>query len=236
MNSTCASKPSVPLLGAGTEPPLGRAVAQVEADAATLTATATGQAEHARAVGLRRVEDRPALRVAARAVGLEQQLPVGDVRARVSPRLRPHAPPPAASVVVVGRGEEGAARLALGDFLFVRLARCRRAAPRGRRSRVRSSSTGVVAGIAERSRHRGLRFGERRGRGGQIASCAVGELHRPALPCALAATPSSALLPAPRPASAGSTGCTRRGPRSSARSRRRRPATPNACIGVPGRP
>src|SRR4029077_6364799 len=106
-------------LGAVTEPADGGAVAQVEADAAPLAAATAGEAEHARAVGLRRIEHGPTLGVAARAVELEEQLPVAHALARVEPRLRPRERRDR-TVVVVGRVEEVTTRLRLCGLVRVR--------------------------------------------------------------------------------------------------------------------
>ena len=81
-------------VGVGAEAADLAAVAQVEADAAARAAAAARQAEDRRRRSTRsrrrgRVEDRPALGVAARAVQLEQQLAVADVRAAASATRAP---------------------------------------------------------------------------------------------------------------------------------------------------
>src|SRR5262245_55393386 len=73
----------------GAESPDLGAVTQVEADTAALAAATAGKAEHADAVRLARIEDRPAFGVATSAVQLEQVLAVAHVGAASLPLERP---------------------------------------------------------------------------------------------------------------------------------------------------
>ena len=179
-----------------------------------------GQAEHVGSVGDGGIEGRPALRVAARAVELEQQLAVGDVLARGRPlhrpfevRLRVLEP---ASASRNARRTRPCRDLSLrrrsADRRARRRARCSRRRVRRRASAgTPSASTSVACAVASVSS------------APANASSAAVELAA-ASPCA-----ASDASPASRCASSGVSWIvrgTRRGPRSSGRSRRRRRRTP----------
>ena len=213
------------------EAALGRAVAEVERAAAALPPPPPASPSTSVPSGTVGIEDRPALRVAAGAVQLEQQLTVGDVLTRGVPTNRPFE----ARFRVLEPGErieERAARAALARPFLRRHSAARRAPPRARCSRRRArrrSSTRERR--APRPTSRELKPVIPRA----PASASSAEVScSAAWPCAASSASAASACDSSDDnwidsmnATRSSIVCTFSAPP---------PGTPNACIGVPGRP